>query len=135
MASRTPRIRRILVALGHVERPSRALLRKAAAIARATGSSVELFHADASGRSGPESASPPRESSSDSWARLCSRAESHPASGQRLSAARGDRAASNRNRGGPGHRLTARTQPARTPVAAQYGLGADPRSVPARCCW
>lgn len=58
MASRTPRIRRILVALGHVERPSRALLRKAAAIARATGSSVELFHADASGRSGPELGKP-----------------------------------------------------------------------------
>lgn len=54
MASQTPRFRKILVALGHVEPPSRALLHKAAAIARATGSSIELFHADTSGRSGPE---------------------------------------------------------------------------------
>jgi len=54
MASRPASIRKILVALGHVQHPSRALFRKAAAIARASGSSIELFHADVSGRSGPE---------------------------------------------------------------------------------
>jgi len=42
----TTRIRRILVAVGHVQRPSRALLHKAAAIAQATRASIELFHAD-----------------------------------------------------------------------------------------
>jgi universal stress protein E len=42
----TSRIRKILVAIGHLEHPSAGLMRKAAAIARATGSSVELFHAD-----------------------------------------------------------------------------------------
>jgi universal stress protein E len=52
MSSRMPRIRRVLVALGHLKRPSRALLRKAAAIARATGSSIELFHADIPDSSG-----------------------------------------------------------------------------------
>lgn len=40
------RIRKILVALGHLDHPSRALLRKAGVIARATGASVEIFHAD-----------------------------------------------------------------------------------------
>ncbi len=54
MAFRPARIRKILVALGHVEHPSRVLLHKAAAIARATGSSLELFHADVSGRSAPQ---------------------------------------------------------------------------------
>lgn len=54
MTSRSSGFRKILVALGHVEHPSRALLHKAAAIARATGASIELFHADVSGQRGPE---------------------------------------------------------------------------------
>jgi universal stress protein E len=51
------RIRHILVAIGNLERPPRSALRKAAVIARASGASIELFHAiDAPdpGRSYPE---------------------------------------------------------------------------------